>query len=140
MANHFESPRIMLIRSLTNHFAKSTKHMTEESEHYMTTLRCTNRLRPYWIQNSKVHKSPATSLDPEPDTQSKHTTRLGSPRAVTMTYFTGAEYIARLLLAPGPLWRPCGRQLQDNTQSKARSDPTIGMETRACSSALKTKH
>jgi hypothetical protein len=48
-----------------------------------------------------LHKSPATSLDPEPDTQNKHTTRSGPPRAVTTTYFAGAEYIARLLLAPG---------------------------------------
>jgi hypothetical protein len=61
--------------------------MTEESEHYMDHL--------------KVHKSPLTSLDLEPDTQDKHTTRLGPPRAVTMTYFVEAEHVARLLLAPG---------------------------------------
>jgi hypothetical protein len=62
--------------------------MTEESEHYMD----------HW----KVHKSPATSLDPKPDTQDKHTTRPGPPRAVTTTYFTEAEYVTRLLLALGP--------------------------------------
>jgi hypothetical protein len=63
-------------------------YMTEESEHYMDHL--------------KVHKSPATSLDPEPDTEDKHTTKSGPPRAVTTTYFAEAEYVARLLLAPGP--------------------------------------
>jgi hypothetical protein len=76
--------------------------MTEESEHYMDYPRVHSRLRPHWIQNPKVHKSPAASLDPELDTQNKHTTRPGLPRAVTMTYFAGAEHIARLLLAPGP--------------------------------------
>jgi hypothetical protein len=39
--------------------------MTEESEHYMD--------RP------KVHKSPATSLDPEPDTQDNKLQGLGHP-------------------------------------------------------------
>jgi hypothetical protein len=62
--------------------------MTEESEHYMDRL--------------KVHKSPATSLDPEPDTQDKHTTRPGPPIAITTTYFTKAEHVARFLLASGP--------------------------------------
>jgi hypothetical protein len=62
--------------------------MTEESEHYM--------------DRSKVHKSPATSLDPELDTQDKHTTRPGPPRAVPTTYFAEAQHVARLLLAPGP--------------------------------------
>jgi hypothetical protein len=62
--------------------------MTEESEHY------TDRL--------KVHKSPATSLDPEPYTKDKHTTRPGPPRAIIATYFIEAERIARFLLAPGP--------------------------------------
>jgi hypothetical protein len=62
--------------------------MIEESEHYM--------------DRSKVHKSPATSLDPEPDTQDKHTTRLGPPKAVTTTYFAEVEHVARLLLALGP--------------------------------------
>jgi hypothetical protein len=62
--------------------------MTEESEHYM--------------DRSKVHKSPATSLVPEPDTQDKHTTRPGPPRAVTTTYFAEAEHVMRLLQAPGP--------------------------------------
>jgi hypothetical protein len=76
--------------------------MTKESEHYMDYPRVHSRPRPHWIQNLKVHKSPATSLDPEPDTQNKHITRPGLPRAVTTTYFTGAEYITRLLLAPGP--------------------------------------
>jgi hypothetical protein len=62
--------------------------MTEESEHYMD--------RP------KVHKSPATSLDPEPDTQYKYTTRPRPPKAIITTYFTEAEHIVRFLLAPGP--------------------------------------
>jgi hypothetical protein len=74
--------------SLTKHFAKSTKYMTEESEHYMDC--------------SKVHKSPATSLDPEADTQDKHTIRPKPPRTVTTTYFVEAEHVARLLLAPRP--------------------------------------
>jgi hypothetical protein len=62
--------------------------MTEERELYMD--------RP------KVHKSPATSLDPKPDTQDKHTARPGPPRAIIMTYFTEAEHVARFILAPGP--------------------------------------
>jgi hypothetical protein len=62
--------------------------MTEESKHYM--------------DHSKVHKSPATSLDPEPDTQDKHTTRPKTIRANLATYFTEVEYVARFLLAPGP--------------------------------------
>jgi hypothetical protein len=82
-----QAPTSYLFRSLTNHFVKSTKYMTEDSEHYM--------------DRSKVHKSPATSLDPEPDTQNRHTTSPGPPRAVTMTYFAKAEHVVRLLLAPG---------------------------------------
>jgi hypothetical protein len=78
------------------------KYMTEESEHYMDYPRVPSCLRPHWIQNPKVHKSPATSLDPEPDTKNKYTTRPGPPRAVTMTYFARVKYIAILLLAPGP--------------------------------------
>jgi hypothetical protein len=66
--------------------------MTEESEHYMD--------RP------KVHKSLATSLDPEPDTQDKQTTRPGPPRVVTTTYFAEAKHVTRLLLARGPRGRP----------------------------------
>jgi hypothetical protein len=62
--------------------------MKEESEHYMD--------RP------KVHKSPVTSVDQEPDTQDKHTTRPRPPREIIMTYFTEAEHVARFLLAPGP--------------------------------------
>jgi hypothetical protein len=62
--------------------------MTEESEHYMDRL--------------KVHKLPTTSLDPEPDTRDKHTTRPGPPRAIVTTYFTEVEHVARFLLAPGP--------------------------------------
>jgi hypothetical protein len=72
----------------TNHFVKSTKYTTEESEHYMDC--------------SKVHKSPVTSLDPEPNTQDKHTTRPGPPGAITTTYFAKAKHVARFLLAPGP--------------------------------------
>jgi hypothetical protein len=74
--------------SLTNHFVKTTKYMTEESEHYMD--------RP------KVHKLHATSLDPEPDTQDKHATRPGPPRMIIAAYFTEAEHVARFLLAPVP--------------------------------------
>jgi hypothetical protein len=71
--------------------------MTEEREHYMDYLLPSTSLDPL-----KVHKSPTTSLDPEPNKQNKHTTRPGLVRAVTTAYFAGAEYIARLLLAPGP--------------------------------------
>jgi hypothetical protein len=73
--------------------------MIEESEHYMDYLQGTYYLRPYQIQNSKVHKSPATSLDPESGTRGKHTTRLELLRAVTTTYSTKAGHVARLLLA-----------------------------------------
>jgi hypothetical protein len=62
--------------------------MTEESEHYMD--------RP------KVHKSPTTSLDPEPDTRDKQTTRPRPPRAIIAAYFTEVENVARFLLASGP--------------------------------------
>jgi hypothetical protein len=62
--------------------------MTEESEDYM--------------DHPKVHKSPATSLDPEPDTQDKHTTSPGPRRANLATFFTEEEYITRFLLASGP--------------------------------------
>jgi hypothetical protein len=83
-----QAPTSHQFRSLTNHFVKTTKNMTEESEHYMD--------RP------KVHKSPATSFDPEPDTQDKHTTRPGPPKPIIATCFTEAERVARFLLAPGP--------------------------------------
>jgi hypothetical protein len=62
--------------------------MTEESEHYM--------------DSPKVHKSPTTSVNPEPDAQDKHTKSPGPPRANLATYFTEVEYITRFLLAPGP--------------------------------------
>jgi hypothetical protein len=90
------------IRSLANHFAKSTKYMTEESEHYMDYPQGTYYLRPYWIQNPKVHKSPATSLDPDSGTQDKHTTRPELLGAVTTIYSTKAGHVARLLLASRP--------------------------------------
>jgi hypothetical protein len=51
---------------------------------------------------SKVHKSPATSLGPEPNTQDKHTSRPELLRAVITTYSVEEEYIARLLVPPGP--------------------------------------
>jgi hypothetical protein len=35
MANSICKPPSFKTRSLANHFAKSTKYMTEESEHYM---------------------------------------------------------------------------------------------------------
>jgi hypothetical protein len=62
--------------------------MTEESKQYM--------------DRTKVQKSPATSLDPEPDIRDNHTTRTGPPRAIVKTYFTETEHVARFLLAPGP--------------------------------------
>jgi hypothetical protein len=62
--------------------------MTEESEHFMG--------RP------KVHKSPATSLDPEPDKKEKHTTKPSLPRAILVTYFAEKKNVARFLLAPRP--------------------------------------
>jgi hypothetical protein len=61
-----------------------------------------SHLRPYWIQNPKVHKSLATSLDLELGTQDKHTTRPELLKAVITTYSAEAEHVARLLLAPGP--------------------------------------
>jgi hypothetical protein len=103
--------------------------MIEESEHYMDHLKLqaiydltgsriqgvyrptalsdpepqgTSHQRPYWILNLKVHKSPATSLGLEPDTQDKYTTRPEPPGAVTTTYSAEAEHVARLLLALGP--------------------------------------
>jgi hypothetical protein len=75
-------------KSLTNHLVKPTKYMTEESEHYM--------------DHPKVHKSPATLLDPEPNTQDKHYTRPGQPRVIITTYFTEVKHVVRFLLAPGP--------------------------------------
>jgi hypothetical protein len=65
-----------------------TKNMTEESEHY--------------TGHPKAHKSLVTLLDPKPDTEDKHTTRPGLPRAICATYFAEAEHITRFLLAPGP--------------------------------------
>jgi hypothetical protein len=62
--------------------------MTEESEHYTGHL--------------KVHKSLATSLNPERDTKDKHATRLGLPRAILATHFTKVEHVARFILAAGP--------------------------------------
>jgi hypothetical protein len=61
--------------------------MTEESEHDM--------------DHPKVHKLCATLLDPEPETQDKYTTGPVLPRAITTTYFTKVEHVARFLLAPG---------------------------------------
>jgi hypothetical protein len=62
--------------------------MTEESEH---STCC-----------PKVHRLPVTSLDPEPDTKDKHTTRPGLPRAILVTYFAESKNVTRFLLAPGP--------------------------------------
>jgi hypothetical protein len=62
--------------------------MTEESEHYM--------------DHPNIHMSHVTLLDPELDTQNKHTTRPEPPRAITTTYFTEVMDIVRLLLVPGP--------------------------------------
>jgi hypothetical protein len=102
MANHLESPCITLIQVFDKSFCQ-TDQIHDRRER---TLH----------DHLKVYKPPTTSLDlesegtqvacdltgSEPDTQSKHTTRPGPPRGVTMTYFARAEYIARLLLAPGP--------------------------------------
>jgi hypothetical protein len=103
--------------------------MTEESEHYtdhprlqaiydLIGSRIQRYLAAYDLSRSrtrgynplttlldldlKVHKSPATSLGPEPDTQDKHTSRTELLRAVITTYSAEAEYVARLLLAPVP--------------------------------------
>jgi hypothetical protein len=73
---------------LIDKFVKSTKYMTEESEHYM--------------DHPKVHKLPTTLLDPEPETHDKHTTRPRPLEAIITTYFTEVKHIARFLLAPGP--------------------------------------
>jgi hypothetical protein len=76
--------------------------MTKESEHYMDHPKVYNYLRPYWIQNPKVHKSLVTSLDPEPAIQDKYITRPVLHRAIPTTYFTKVKHAARFLLAPGP--------------------------------------
>jgi hypothetical protein len=76
--------------------------MTEESENYMDYPQGTYYLRPYQIQNPEVHKSPLTSLDPEPGTRGKHTTRPELLRAITTTYSAKAGHVARLLLASRP--------------------------------------
>jgi hypothetical protein len=62
----------------------------------------TSHLRPFGIQNPKVHKSPVTSLGPEPDTQDKYTTRPELLRAVTTTYSAKAGHVTRLFLASKP--------------------------------------
>jgi hypothetical protein len=62
--------------------------MTEESKHYMRTL--------------KVHKSPATSLDPVPITRYKHISRPDLPRAIFAMFSATTEHIARILLASDP--------------------------------------
>jgi hypothetical protein len=102
MANTICKSPIFKIRPLANHFAKLTIYTTEESEHYTDYPQGTYYLRPHWIQNPKVHKSPATSLDPESGTQDKHTTRPELLRAVITTYSAKAGHVARLLLASGP--------------------------------------
>jgi hypothetical protein len=48
-----QAPTSYKIRSLANHFAKMTKYMIEESEHYMDHLNVTSHLRPHWIQNPR---------------------------------------------------------------------------------------
>jgi hypothetical protein len=98
-----------LIGSRTRGYKPSTTSLDPESKgvYWPTTLsdpepEGASHLRPYWIQNPKVHKLPATSLGPEPDTQDKYTTRPELLRAVTTTYSAEAEHVARLLLASGP--------------------------------------
>jgi hypothetical protein len=102
MANTFASPAYFKIRPLVNHFAKLTNYMIEESEDYTDYPQGTYCLRPHWIQNPKVHKSHATSLDPESGTRDKHTTWPKLLRVVVTTYCAKAGHVARLLLAPGP--------------------------------------
>jgi hypothetical protein len=51
MGNAICKPPSHKIRSLANHFAKSTKYMTEESEHYM--------------DHPRLHKLPMTLSDLE---------------------------------------------------------------------------
>jgi hypothetical protein len=82
------SPHITLIQVFDKSFCQNDQYMTEESEHYKG--------------RSKVHKSPATSLDLDLTLQNKHTTRPGLPRAICATCFTKAKHVARFLLAPGP--------------------------------------
>jgi hypothetical protein len=52
-----QAPKSYQFRSLTNNFVKTTKYMTEESEHY--------------TDRPKVHKSPATLLNPETSTKTQ---------------------------------------------------------------------
>jgi hypothetical protein len=95
--------------------------MTEESEHYTGA--------------TKVHKSPATLLDPEPVTKYKHIWRPGLLRAIHEVFPAIAEHNTRILLAPGPLWCPCGEQLHDAAHSRSYFVPDYGMQMRDCSSA-----
>jgi hypothetical protein len=98
--------------------------MTEESEHYTGT--------------TKLHKSLVTSMDPEPVRKCKHIWRPSLLRAILEVYFAIALHIARILLAPGPRWWPCGEQLHDAARSRAHFVPDYVMQIRACSSAWAT--
>jgi hypothetical protein len=127
--HNLQGPTSYKIWSLANHFAKSTKYMTEESERYMdhpklqvaydlTRSRIQGCVSAYNLigsrtrgykppttlldPESKVHKPHATSLGPKPGTQDKRTTRPELLRAVTTTYSAKAGHVARLLLASRP--------------------------------------
>jgi hypothetical protein len=79
MANTIsQAPISYNIRSLVNHFAKSTKYMTEESKHYMdlpklqvtydlTRSRIQGCVSAYNLIGSRTrgYKPPTTLLDPE---------------------------------------------------------------------------
>jgi hypothetical protein len=88
--------------------------MTQESEHYTGT--------------SKVHKSSATSLDPEPVIRYKHNQRFDLPRAIFAMFSAIAEHIARILLASDPRWWPFGECLHDATDSMSHFVPDYRMQ------------
>jgi hypothetical protein len=94
--------------------------MIEESEHYTGT--------------SKVHKSPTNLLDPELATKYKHIRRPDLPRAILEVYSIIVEHVARILLASGPRWWPCGEQLHRVAHSRTHFVLDYGMHTQACSS------
>jgi hypothetical protein len=54
------------------------------------------------MDRPKVHKSSATSLDPEPDEKNNNTIRPRPSRAIIATYFTEVEHVARFLQALRP--------------------------------------
>jgi hypothetical protein len=96
-----QAPTSYKIRSLANHFAKTTKYMTEESERYMDYLKLQAI---YNLTGSRIQggASACDLIGSRIRTQDKYTTRPEPPGAVTTTYSAEAEHVARLLLASGP--------------------------------------